>query len=143
MANIAIGNTRRPFNVLDDDVERMFNRMEQRFERDIARFDMRTDVTEDETRYLVDVDLPGVRKDDIDVDVSRNAVTVQARFGGRDPVPGGKRLQEERTVGECFRSFTFPSEIDIAKASASFEHGVLTLSLPKADGARPKRLPVH
>ena len=143
MANIAVGNTRRPFNVFDDDVERMFNRMEQRFERDIARFDMRTDVTEDETRYLVDVDLPGVRKDDIDVDVSRNAVTVQARFGGRDPTAGGKRLQEERTVGECFRSFTFPSEIDIAKASANFEHGVLTLSLPKADGARPKRLPVQ
>ena len=142
MANLALSNIHRPFRSFDDDFERMFNRMERRFERDVARFDMRSDVTEDDTRYLVDVDLPGVRKEDIDIAVSGNSVTVQAQFGDRDGGGQGKRLQKERTVGECFRSFTFPSEIDVAKASASFEHGVLTLSLPKADGARPKHLRV-
>lgn len=142
MANLALSNIHRPFRSFDDDFERMFNRMARRFERDVARFDMRSDVTEDDTRYLVDVDLPGVRKEDIDIAVSGNSVTVQAQFGDRDGGGQGKRLQKERTVGECFRSFTFPSEIDVAKASASFEHGVLTLSLPKADGARPKHLRV-
>jgi HSP20 family protein len=142
MAHIALNQGMRPFRGFDDDFERVFNRLERRFERDAARFDMRSDVIEDDTRYLVDVDLPGVRKEDIDVAVSGNSVTVQAQFGDRNGGAGGKRLQKERTVGECFRSYTFPSEIDAAKASATFEHGVLTLTLPKADGARPKHLRV-
>ncbi|WP_162301499.1 Hsp20/alpha crystallin family protein [Cognatilysobacter segetis] len=142
MANIALSSIQRPLRAFDDDFERMFNRLERRFERDVARFDMRSDVTEDDTRYVVDVDLPGVRKEDIDVAVSGNSVTVQAQFGDHSGGTGAKRLQKERTVGECFRSFTFPSEIDTAKATATFDHGVLTLSLPKADGARPHHLRV-
>ena len=140
MANMSLTSQQRPLRAFGDDFERMFNRLERRFERDAPHFDMRSDVTEDDTRYLVDVDLPGVRKEDIDVAVSANSVTVQARFGDREGDAARKRLQKERTVGECFRSFTFPQEIDTSKANASFEHGVLTLTLPKADGARPRHL---
>lgn len=125
----------------DDDFERSFHRFGRMLEREVAQLDMRSDVREEDSRYVVDVDLPGVRKEDIDVAVAGNAVTVQAKFAGREG--GGKRLQQERMSGECFRSFTFPSELDAAHATAAFKHGVLTLSLPKADGARARHLRIN
>ncbi|WP_187770812.1 Hsp20/alpha crystallin family protein [Cognatilysobacter lacus] len=142
MATTSMTPVQRLFRPFEDDIDRMFAPLSRRFERDIAELEMRSDVLEDDTRYLVDVDLPGVRKSDIDVAVAGNSVTVQAQFGDRTSDTAGKRLQKERTVGECFRSYTFASEIDAARASATFEHGVLTLTLPKADGARAKHLRV-
>lgn len=121
-----------------DEFDPLYRHLGRMFDRDIA-LELRSDVHEDDHRYLVDVDLPGVRKEDIDVAVSANSVTVQAQFGDRRR-EGGKRLQQERLTGECFRSFTFPEELDVAHAGVTFEHGVLTLSLPKADGARARHL---
>lgn len=140
MAN-SLTPMRRLLEPLDDDFDRMYRRLGRMLDRDIGPFELRSDVREEDGRYVVDVDLPGVRKNDIDVSVSGGSVTVQAEFAKRES-DGGKRLQEERLTGECFRSFTFPDDIDAAHATASFEHGVLTLSLPKADGARAKHLRV-
>ncbi|AXK71053.1 Hsp20/alpha crystallin family protein [Lysobacter sp. TY2-98] len=127
---------------LDDDLDRLYRRLGRLLDRDMGSLGLRSDIREEESRYLVDVDMPGVRKSDIDISISGNAVTVQAEFKNTEDANSSKRLQQERLSGECFRSYTFPAEIDAAHASASFDHGVLSLTLPKATQTKAQHVRV-
>ena len=104
--------------------------------------DMRLDVNEDEKNYVVNVDMPGVRKDDIDVAVEGNQVTISAEVKHEQSREKGKELYSERYSGKAFRSFALPSEVDSAKAQAKYDGGVLTLTLPKKTGNGSRRLEI-
>jgi HSP20 family protein len=105
--------------------------------------EMRLDVTEDDNNYLVNVDMPGVKKDDIDVSIEGNQVTLRAEVNREKSRDKGKELYNERYSGQVFRAFTLPSEIDSTKAQAVYDGGVLTLTLPKKAGTQAKRLSVN
>lgn len=105
--------------------------------------DMRLDVNEDDKQYVVNVDMPGVKKEDIDVSIEGNQVSLRAdvkhvKEGGK-----GKEIYNERFSGQAYRSFTLPSEIDTAGAKAIYDGGVLTLELPKKTGTAAKRLSIN
>lgn len=90
------------------------------------------DVREDEKTYTVHADLPGVRKEDIDVQVDGNVVRIAAETKqNREEKEGEKLLRSERYVGRVSRSFTLATEVDELTAVAKFENGVLELTLPK------------
>lgn len=105
--------------------------------------DMRIDVNEEDERFVVNVDMPGVRKEDIDVSIEGNQVSVRAEVR-REESRGkpGKEIYNERFRGEAFRSFSLPTEIDSAGAKAAYDGGVLTLELPKKTGGASKRVQV-
>jgi HSP20 family protein len=105
--------------------------------------DMRLDVHEDEKSYLVNVDIPGVKKKDIAISVEGNQVTVRAQVTREKSRDNDKEIYSERYSGEAYRSFSLPTEIDDANAKATYDGGVLTLSLPKKIGASAKRLAVE
>ena len=106
--------------------------------------DMRLDVNEDDKGYVVNVDIPGVKKDDIDISIDGNQVTVRAEVQREKSKNNdkGKELYTERYSGQAYRSFSLPSELDTGSAKAAYDGGVLTLILPKKTGAAVKHLSI-
>jgi HSP20 family protein len=105
--------------------------------------EIRMDVREDDTSYRVIVDMPGVKKDDIEVSVEGSQVTIQGETKRQEERKTDKEIHSERYVGKCFRAFTLPREVDREKCEASYDNGVLTLTLPKKGNGQSKRLPIQ
>ncbi|MEY3251690.1 MAG: hypothetical protein RL227_663 [Pseudomonadota bacterium] len=91
------------------------------------------DVAESERAYTVQLELPGVAREDVRVSIEGRQVSVQAQVQRQDERKnGGERIvYRERSAASFSRSFTLPAEVDQAEAGARLEHGVLTLTLPK------------
>ena len=104
---------------------------------------IRLDVVESDEAYTVHADMPGVRKEDIDVQIDGAQVAISAKLAPRAEVESETVLRTERFVGEMSRSFSLGSELDEDGASASFENGVLVLTLPKKKAPASKRLTIN
>ena len=90
------------------------------------------DVREDEKSYTVHADMPGVKKENIDVQVEGNVVRISAESRQeREEKQGEKVIRSERYVGKVSGSFTLGVDVDESAATAKFENGVLELTLPK------------
>ena len=93
---------------------------------------IKLDVKETGDAYTVHAEIPGVPKEDIHVAVDGNVVTLRAEIKQQDSTnPDEKVLRSERYFGAVSRSFQLPADIDSTQARAKYDHGVLTLTLPK------------
>ena len=105
---------------------------------------MKVDVKENENAYTVCAEVPGVPKDDIHVSVDGNVVSLRAEVRQQDQqTEGEKVLRSERYYGAVARSFQLPSDIDAGQCKARYDHGVLTLTLPKKQGGNAQRLAIE
>ena len=105
--------------------------------------EIKVDVKESATDYTVHAEMPGIAKDDIDVQIDGNRVSISGEVKRESEKKDGERvLRSERYYGSVARAFTLASEIDDAKAQASFENGVLTLVLPKRAVAGGRKLAI-
>lgn len=105
---------------------------------------IKIDVSETDTAYQVKAELPGVDKKDIDVKLDRNTVHIHARTERNKEEKEGERvIRRECYSGEVSRTFSLGSEIDDAAASAQYQDGILTLTLPKKAPADQKRLEIN
>jgi HSP20 family protein len=104
----------------------------------------RIDVTEKGDSYEALVEIPGVKKEDIDVKIEGNRVSITAQSKSTDELKEGERvLHTERRAVSYARTFELPLEVAEERAQASYENGVLKLVLPKKDVVQPKRLQVN
>jgi HSP20 family protein len=102
------------------------------------------DVKEDERAYTVHAELPGVKKEDIDVSIDGSQVSVSAEVKGEKEQKDGERLlRRERFYGKVARAFDLGQTIDEAGAEAKFADGVLELTLPKKAVVSAKRVSVQ
>lgn len=102
------------------------------------------DVIESETAYTVRLDMPGVAKDAVKVNIDGRRVSVDAEQRKDDEKKDGERiLYRERTVSRFSRTFSLPQEISQSDSSASLEHGVLTLKLAKRGATTGSQLTVN
>ena len=102
---------------------------------------MKTDVRETDNSYEVDIDLPGFKKDEVNVQLEDGYLTVSAAKGlDKDEKKKGRYIRQERYAGQCSRSFYVGESVKPKDVHAKFEDGILKLSLPKAE--QPK-LPDH
>jgi len=102
---------------------------------------VKIDVKEQERQYLVHAELPGVKKEDIHVNIDGPMVSISAERRQEKDVKEGERvLKVERYFGKVSRSFQLGQDIDDAAASAKFTDGVLELTLPKKAATQTKRL---
>lgn len=94
---------------------------------------MKTDVRETDNTYELDVDLPGFKKDEVQLDLKDGYLTISAAKGlDKDQEDqGGKYIRQERYAGACSRSFFVGEGIEPRDVSAKFEDGILRVSLPK------------
>ena len=102
---------------------------------------MKTDVRETDTTYEVDIDLPGFKKDEINVDLQDGYLTIQASKGldKDEKDKEGRYIRQERYAGSCSRSF-YVGDVKPEDVSAKYEDGILKLSMPKE---AKKELPKH
>jgi len=140
MANIA------RFNVLDnalDDLMRGFFVRPLNLERN-AQVQLRVDVTEDEKGYNVRAEIPGVKKEDINVAVDGNEVEISAEVKNEKEVKEGERvLRAERYFGKVYRAFSLEQDVDETATQAKYADGVLELRLPKKAPASVKRISIQ
>ena len=109
---------------------------------EVAR--IRLDVKEDAEAYTVAAEIPGVKKEGINVEIEGNEVTIAAEVKRGDEQKDGERwLRIERFHGKAERRFALPQEIDEAKASARFNDGVLELTLPKKAAAASRKVQIR
>ncbi|MDA8093207.1 MAG: Hsp20/alpha crystallin family protein [Betaproteobacteria bacterium] len=136
-----------PFGLDDlfDDLTKGFFVRPARFEKEVAAApSMKIDVTENEKAYLVAAEVPGVKKDDIEVNIEGSQVTISATAKRESEEKGGEKvLRRERYYGKAQRSFVLPQEIDEASAQAKYADGVLELTLPKREAAVGKKLTIQ
>lgn len=106
-------------------------------------FGIAMDVQAKDDEFIVYANLPGLRPEDLNIEVLGNSVTVRGEVFAPAAEEKNGWLLQERVFGKFSRTFSLPAELDNAKAEAHLEHGVLTLRLPKAEAAKPKAVKVH
>jgi HSP20 family protein len=105
---------------------------------------IRMDVKEDDNAYTVHADIPGVKKEDIQVSIDGNQVSISAEVKKQTEEKQGERtLRSERYYGKVFRSFTLAHDVDESKAQAKYNDGVLELTLPKKAVSAAKKLAIQ
>ncbi|MGQ0701534.1 MAG: Hsp20/alpha crystallin family protein [Gemmatimonadales bacterium] len=103
----------------------------------------RCDIREDKDYVTISLDLPGVRPEDVQINLENQVLTIR---GERQQVEEKKEERwhrYERSSGSFERSFTLPSTVDPDRIEATTENGVLTVRLPKSEKARPKEIPIR
>lgn len=105
---------------------------------------IKIDVAEDPNAYTVHAEVPGVKKEDIQVTVDGAQVSISAEVKSEKEVKEGNRvLRNERYFGSVSRSFTLGQDIDESAVSAKYVDGVLELVLPKRTVAKSKRIAIE
>jgi HSP20 family protein len=134
-----------PFNDLVDDLFKGFLVRPVAYQdRGEALPRMKVDVAEKNGAYKVIAELPGVKKEDIQVSIDGSQVTLAAEVKQEKETSQDERvLHAERLFGKVSRSFALPQEVDEAKAEARFRDGVLELTLPKKAAAARKQISIQ
>jgi HSP20 family protein len=140
MANITRWD---PFEDSFDDLVKGFFLRPMRFEQQ-EPVRVKIDVKEDANSYTVHAEVPGVRKEDIQVSIDGNQVAISAEANRqKEEKQGEKILRTERHYGKVYRSFALAQDVDQEKAQAKYENGVLELTLPKKAAASTRTLTVQ
>jgi HSP20 family protein len=101
------------------------------------------DVHESQDAYTVKVSLPGVKPEDVNIQYQQGALTISGEVKeDQSREQGGYHIRERRT-GRFSRVLRLPETVNADKAEATFEHGVLTLRLPKAEETKPRRIAIQ
>ena len=133
-----------PFNELVDDLFKGFFVRPLAFEPRAELVRMKLEVAEKNGTYLVTAELPGVRKEDINVTVDGAQVTLAAEVKReKEATENDRLLHTERSFGKVSRTFTLPQELDEAKVEAKFRDGILELALPKKAAAQRKPIAIQ
>jgi HSP20 family protein len=98
------------------------------------------DLREDADKYELRAELPGVRPDDVQIEVTANTISVSGEFNQTEEKKEGDYIRREMRYGRFHRAFSLPVEIDPKKVDASFRDGVLTVTLPKGEAMRPRQI---
>ena len=120
--------------MMDSFNDEFFGKRNPLYGKNASRF-MKTDIKEADGRYVIDIDLPGFKKDEIQAQISDGYLTISASKGlDKDQKDDkGRYIRRERYCGECSRSFYIGDGITEKDVSAKFEDGILKLSIPKKE----------
>jgi HSP20 family protein len=100
------------------------------------------DVFEKDDKFVVKAELPGMKEEDVDVSVVGDTLSIKGEKKTETEVKEEDYYRSERTYGSFYRSIPLPSTVDVDKIEASFEDGVLEVTLPKSAKVKPKKIAV-
>ena len=126
---------------LSEDLDRLFGSF---FDEDfsLSCSHPRVDIREEEGRYILEAELPGLTEKDIDIKVDDNLLQISTKEDAKKEETKKGYLIRERRTSRYHRSFVLPSDVDREKVDASFVGGLLTLTIPKAESAKPRQIEV-
>jgi HSP20 family protein len=100
------------------------------------------DVREDDHQYAVTVELPGVSRDDVHIELEQGLLTIRGEKKSEREEKKEQCRYTERSYGSFSRSFRLPSDADEDRLDASFKDGVLSLTIPRTEGAKPRTIAI-
>lgn len=132
------------------DVQREMNRLFDNFFRtgwqddhtSLSVWTPAADVAERENEFHVAIELPGVEKNDISITLESNVLTIRGTKKTEKEEEGREYHRVERRYGSFHRSFSLPAPVQAEKINATFKDGMLNITLPKAEDAKPKQIAV-
>ena len=143
-----ISDIDRMFGTMDllrSRMNRLFTDFDRSYENDygwqIAEGAPRTNLYDAGDHLEIKAEIPGMTKDDLNIKIQGNYLEVNGTRKSDAP-EGHKAHRVERKVNSFTRSFTLPSDVDTEKVEAALENGILTLTLPKAEAAKPKQITI-
>ncbi|MDX6555537.1 MAG: hypothetical protein QOD86_1732 [Miltoncostaeaceae bacterium] len=129
----------RELTSLRDEMGRLFSRT---FGEGASAWTPALDVIESKEAIVLKLDLPGMRADEVDIEVHDGVLTVKGERRFEDTVQEGQFHRLERSYGHFQRSLTLPKAVKADEITATFEDGVLEIRVPKADEVKPRRITV-
>lgn len=148
MARLRVWDPWRDFGSLQERINKMFDdtiRSAGAGDEELATgaWSPAVDIHETDDSYVVSADLPGLKKDDIQINVEDNTLTIKGEKKFEERVPKDKYIRVERNYGTFVRSFSLPQNVDSGKIKATFKDGILDLTLPKREESKPKKIAVQ
>jgi len=135
----SVGHT-SPFQ---DDLQRVFRQVFGDADASLAgAFSPALDVEETDNEFTLHVEIPGVKPDEVDVSIEENVLTIagQREFYSDKDLEGFRRV--ERRFGRFHRAVRLPDRVDPDQVAAAYKDGLLTITVPKAESAKPRRIQV-
>jgi HSP20 family protein len=102
-----------------------------------------TDICEDADSIRIRMEIPGVKPEEVKISLEDNLLTIQGEKRQESEDKSERVHRYERSYGTFERTFALPSTADSEKVSAEYENGILTVTIPKSEGARPREIPVN
>ena len=129
---------------LQEGMNRLFDRFfkDRYTEREDAFWSPEIDVSETTSDVLVRVELPGMTRKDVDIALQGNVLTIQGEKKRKKKAKHENVYIAERSFGFFSQSIMLPAPVEQGKVKATFTHGVLTVTLPKTEGAKPQRIAI-
>ena len=122
---------------VNDEISSLLNRHfdsyfpEAAYWEDMDKYTMPVEMTDKGKEFIVKAELPGVKKEDLDIDIDKKYITINAKKEEECEVDENSYKKSEFRYGEFSRTVYFPEEIDVEKTEAKLEHGVLKINAPK------------
>lgn len=122
---------------VNDEISSLLNRHfdsyfpEAAYWEDMDKYSMPVEMTDKGKEFIVKAELPGVKKEDLDIDIDKKYITINAKKEEETEVDENSYKKSEFRYGEFSRTVYFPEEIDVEKTEAKLEHGVLKINAPK------------
>lgn len=108
-----------------------------------SMFSLALDVSENENEYVVKASVPGIAEEDLEITLDNHVLTIGGEFKSEEESEDVRYHLRERRYGKFSRSITLPAAVNEESIEANFENGVLTVHVPKAEEAKPKRIAVR
>jgi len=136
----------QPFrSTLQDQINRLFDEAFDRRsdEANLTTWAPAVDIYETEHNLVVKADLPDIKPEELDIRVENNILTIRGERNFEKKVDENNYLRVERSYGSFSRSFALANTVNTEAIQADYKNGVLTLSIPKREEAKPKQIKVH
>jgi HSP20 family protein len=132
---------------LQREFDRVFNGFTTKRERDedyeSAVWSPMVDIIENDEKYELSFDLPGMSREDIRMNFIENTLKISGERKALEEEQERTCHRVERLTGKFYRSFNFPTQVNSDKIAASYQNGVLTVSVPKADEVKPRQISIN
>ncbi len=135
-----------PWKDLRDEIDRVFDSFFGRYpvsSEHEGYYVPAIDVEETENEYIVKAELPGLKKDDIKISLREDSITISGERKKEKEEKGKTYHRVEMAYGKFVRTIQLPEEIQPDKAKAEYKNGILTVTLPKSEKAKPKEIEIE
>jgi HSP20 family protein len=128
-------------NHIFDDLFYPINRDEG--ELSMGRWNPVVDVYDNDDSVVIKAELPGIEKEDIEIDVKDRVLTLKGERSSENEVKDDNYYRRERCFGKFERAFTLPADVDPDKIKADYKDGVLKIDIPKPEEKKPRQITIH
>jgi HSP20 family protein len=132
----------KEFSIFSNRLNRLMDTPQKDNNDSLGSWSPAVDIFDKGGEVVIYAELPGIKKEDIDVRVENNVLTIRGKKERKEEVKEEGYFRAERTYGSFSRSFSLPTTVEVGKIAADYKDGILTLRLPKAEEAKPRQIEV-